>query len=81
MLFAALCVIKTITGLSYKNLEGLCKESLGDSNAPDHSTIHARINNLDISFDVLGYLCAFFLKIFWIFVRLSTASARNNIFH
>lgn len=50
-LFAALGVIKTITGLSYKNLEGLCKESLGDANAPDHSTIHARIANLDISFD------------------------------
>ena len=50
-LFAALGVIKTITGLSYKNLEGLCKESLGDANAPDHSTIHARINSLDISFD------------------------------
>ncbi len=34
-LFAALGVIKTIAGLSYKNLEGLCKEALGDANAPD----------------------------------------------
>ena len=45
-LFAVLGIIKTLTGASYRNLEGMCRASLGS--APDHSTIHARLTALDV---------------------------------
>ena len=50
-LFAHLGVIKSITGMSYANLEGVCRQSLGDEFALRHSIIHRRINNMKITFN------------------------------
>lgn len=53
-LFAALAVIKSLTGKAYRNLEGMCSETPDGAGAPDHETIRRRILGMDVSIDGPG---------------------------
>ncbi len=45
-LFAAICVIKTMTGISYRLCEGIAGKAL--KVAPDHTTIYRRMNSMNV---------------------------------
>ena len=53
-LFAALAVIKALTGKAYRSLEGMCAETPDGAGAPDHETIRRRILGMDVSVDGPG---------------------------
>ena len=47
-LFAALAVVKSMTGLPYRHLQGMLIETLGDEDSPCYTTIHRRFQALDV---------------------------------
>lgn len=53
-LFAALAVIKSLTGKAYRNLEGMCAGTPDGAGAPDHEIIRRRIPGMDVSIDGPG---------------------------
>ena len=47
-LFAALAAVKSMTGLSYRHLQGMLIETLGDWNTPCYTTIYRRFQALEV---------------------------------
>ena len=47
-LFAALAVVKSMTGLPYRHLQGMLIETLGDWDAPCYTTIYRRFQSLEV---------------------------------
>ena len=47
-LFAALAMIKSMTGLPYRHLQGMLIETLGDGDLPCHTTIYRRFQTLGV---------------------------------
>ena len=47
-LFMALAVVKSMTGLPYRHLQGMLIETLGDGDSPCYTTIYRRFQALDV---------------------------------
>ena len=47
-LFAALAVVKSMTGLPYRHLQGMLIEALGDGDSPCYTIICRRFQALDV---------------------------------
>ena len=47
-LFMALEVVKSMTGLPYRHLQGMLIETLSDEDSPCYTTIHRRFQALDV---------------------------------
>ena len=47
-LFAALAAVKSMTGLPYRNLQGMLIETLGDWDTPCYTTIYRRFQALEV---------------------------------
>ena len=47
-LFAALAVVKSMTGLPYRHLQGMLIETLGGWDAPCYTTIYRRFQSLEV---------------------------------
>ena len=47
-LFAALAMVKSMTGLSYRHLQGMLTGTLDDEDSPCYTTIHRRFQALDV---------------------------------
>ena len=47
-LFAALAVVKSMTGLPYRHQQGMLIETLGDWDAPCYTTIYRRFQSLEV---------------------------------
>ena len=47
-LFAALAVVKSMTGLPYRHLQGMLIETLGDGDSPCYTTIYRRFQALEV---------------------------------
>ena len=47
----ALTVVKSMTGLPYRHLQGRLIETLGDGDSPCYTTIHRRFQALDVKRD------------------------------
>ena len=47
-LFAALAVVKSMTGLPYRRLQGMLIETLGDGDSPCYTIICRRFQALDV---------------------------------
>ena len=48
-LLAALAMVKSMIGLSYKHLQGTLMMTLRNEDAPDHTTIYRRLQSMDIN--------------------------------
>ena len=57
-LFAALAVVKSMTGLPYRHLQGMLIETLGDEDSPRYTIIYGRFQALEVknNSDVLAVM-------------------------